>query len=87
MITCFSFLQPEGANFTPAWEMHNFAKKHGLNTYNLYGDTILCFLSGDCRYSHYEISKAPGGMEKVTIFLENLLGPAEKERGTQDEDN
>lgn len=43
-----------------------------METYNHYGDMILRFASGDCKYSHYSIDPLPGSMEKVTIYMEDI---------------
>lgn len=72
MTTYFDFVQPAGKNFVPAWKIAEFAKKHHLETYNHYGNTILRFASGDCKYSHYNIEPLPGSMEKVTIYMEDI---------------
>ena len=72
MTTYFDFIQPAGKNFVPAWKIAEFAKKHHLETYNHYGNTILRFASGDCKYSHYNIEPLPDGMEKVTIYMEDI---------------
>lgn len=72
MTTYFDFVQPAGKNFVPAWKIAEFAKKHHVETYNRYGETILRFASGDSKYSHYSIEPMPDGMEKVTIYLEDI---------------
>ena len=72
MTTYFDFIQPAGKNFVPAWKIAEFAKKHHLETYNHYGNTILRFASGDCIYSHYNIEALPDGMEKVTVYMEDI---------------
>ena len=72
MITYFDFVQPAGKNFVPAWKIAEFAKKHHLETYNHYVNMILRFASGGSKYSHYKIEPLPGGMEKVTIYMEDI---------------
>ena len=72
MTTYFDFTQPAGKNFVPARKIAEFAKKHHLETYNHYGNTILRSASGDCKYSHYNIDPLPDGLEKVTIYMEDI---------------
>lgn len=72
MFTYFEFVQEKGKNFTPSTKIIEFAKKHHLEYFNRYGKTILCFISGECKYSHYEIKEIGNNMEKVTIYLENI---------------
>lgn len=72
MTTYFDFVQESGGNFTPSTKIHEFAKAHHLKTSDRYGQTVLHYLSGSAVYHHYEIQQIDCGMEKVTIYLEDI---------------
>ena len=73
MTTYFTFSQQAGKNFTPSAKICEFAKAHHLETSNHYGKTVLHYPgSGKAVYDRYEIEPADNGMEKGTIYLEDI---------------
>ena len=72
MITYFDFIQKTGENFTPSAKIIEFAKSRNLDTSNRYGNTTLHYKSGDAVFHHYEIEPKQEGLEKVTIYMEDI---------------
>lgn len=63
-------MQEEGANFTPAGKIKEYAEQNRMEISERYGNTILHTSTGDYKYLSYRIEPKQNGKEKVTITLE-----------------
>ena len=61
---------PAGSNFTPAGQMHQWAKASNVAEETRYMETVLKLFTGDYKYLSYKVAPFRDGLEKVTITLE-----------------
>ncbi len=69
-VESFDFVQPAGANFTPANQIVEWAKKNWLEVFNVYGEMVVKFYTGQFKYLCYQVKPLDSEKEKVTIILE-----------------